>query len=410
MGGPHAPSPLNTRPSRTWRVVAGVALALGIFVLGVLAGGHPQASGLDRLPDAARRALVGGQQQSVSTQVLDLLRSRYYRPVDAKALERVSVDQMVARLKDPYTQYLDPGELAALERDNEGVYTGVGIQLGRRGGRPVVTGVFPGSPAEKAGIRAGDLLVSVDGATIAAKGADRVIGAIKGAEGTRVHMVLRRGTETLALTLTRRAIRVPVIRQRNVKVDGKTIGYVALAQFIDGSAADLKRAVHARLDAGATALVLDLRHDPGGLLNEAIGAASVFLPKGATVVTTQGEHSKRVTLRATGGEIPRRVPLVVLVDRDSASASEILAGALGDDGRATLAGERTFGKALVQTTVGLVGGGALKLTTARYLTPSGTDINHRGLSPTVRAVDRAGTPADEGLQRALAVAAAAHPR
>jgi carboxyl-terminal processing protease len=340
------------------------------------------------------------------------LRTEYYRPVDAKALETTSVDQMLKRLNDPYTVYLDPDQLAQLRRDSEGVYTGVGIRIGRRGGQAVVSGVFPDSPAASAGVRPGDVIASVNGAPVRPSDIDEVIGRIKGPEGSTVRIALRRPgrAEPLALTLERRTIKVPVVRGRNVTVDRRKIGYVSLAQFTKGSGKELGRAVRARLGAGANAVVLDLRNDPGGLLDEAVSAASVFLRKGAPVVTTEGAHSKRTTLRAGSGAIPRSVPLVVLVDRSSASASEVLAGALRDDGRATLVGERTFGKAVVQSTVELDGGGALKLTTARYLTPKGTDINHRGLLPALRASDDPDTARDEALARALAVAAAARPR
>ena len=378
------------------RAAVAVAIALVVFVLGIVAG----------------RSGLFGDDRSVPDQVLDLLRTEYYKPVDAKALETASVDEMLKRLHDPYTMYLDPNELAQLRRDSEGVYTGVGVRVARRGGRAVVSGVFPDSPAASAGVKPGDVIVSVDGTELRPGNVDEVIGRIKGPEGSTVRVVLRRQgrDEPLALTLERRTIRVPVVAGRDVKVDGRTIGYVSLAQFTQGSGKDLGRAVRARLDSGASAVVLDLRGDPGGLLDEAIAAASVFLPKGAPVVTTEGAHAKPNTLRAGRGAIPRNVPLVVLVDRSSASASEILAGALRDDGRATLVGEPTFGKAVVQSTVELDGGGALKLTTARYLTPKGTDINHRGVLPKIRASDNPHTARDEALARALAVAAAARPR
>jgi carboxyl-terminal processing protease len=351
-------------------------------------------------------------ERSVPDQVLDLLRTEYYRPVDAPALETASVQDMLKRLHDPYTAYLDPQALAELQRDNEGVYTGVGIRVGRRGARVVISGVFAGGPAARAGVRPGDLILSVDGARVTSATADRVIGRIKGPEGTTVRLVLHRpgAAAPIDLALERRAIHVPVVAGRTVTVDGRKVGYVALSQFTRGSGKELGRAVRARLGAGARAIVLDLRGDPGGLLDEAVSAASVFLREGTPVVTTEGAHSARRTLRAGSGAIPGRVPLVVLVDRSSASASEVVAGALRDDGRGTLVGERTFGKALVQSTVELDGGGALKLTTARYLTPKGLDINRRGLAPSVRAADDPHTRRDEALDRALAVAAAASRR
>jgi carboxyl-terminal processing protease len=185
------------------------------------------------------------------------------------------------------------------------------------------------------------------------------------------------------------------------------VGYVYLEHFNDGVGDQVRARVTRLRDAGARALVLDLRGDGGGLVREALKVASAFLPNGSPVVTTSGAHSDTRTLRTSGDPVAGDLPLVVLVDRNSASASEIVSGALRDAKRGELVGERTFGKALVQSTIPLRNGGALKLTTQRYLTPSGFDLAHRGLPPAVHVVDDPHTPkVDEALQKALAVAAA----
>jgi carboxyl-terminal processing protease len=190
--------------------------------------------------------------------------------------------------------------------------------------------------------------------------------------------------------------------------DGTKIGYIALAQFSRGATDALRDTVTSLRERGAEALVLDLRGDPGGLLDEAVGIAGAFLPKGSTVVVTEGLHSEPRTFRTDADPVAGDLPLEVLVDRNSASASEIVAGALRDSTRGRLVGERTFGKALVQSTIQLRNGGALKLTTQRYLTPSGYDLATRGLPPAVKVVDDPATArVDEALQRALALAAAA---
>jgi carboxyl-terminal processing protease len=196
------------------------------------------------------------------------------------------------------------------------------------------------------------------------------------------------------------------VSSRIETVGGTKVGYVRLAQFTKGSADALAEAVEGLREKGATSLLFDLRGDPGGLVNEAVGVAGVFLPDDSTVVVSQGLHSPRHVLRTDGTPAAGDLPLVVLVDRGSASSSEIVAGALRDAGRGKLVGQRTFGKALIQSTEPLRDGGALKLTTARYLTPKGFDLAKRGLPPDVRVADDPGTPKDEMLERGLALAAA----
>jgi carboxyl-terminal processing protease len=393
--------------ARTLLVVGGVVVVLGAFVAGIWVGGHPTETGLNNLADGPRNFFLGPSAQGRAAEVLDLLERNYYRPVDAAHLQRASVDGMLATLHDPYTQYLDPSQLRALKLDDEGRYTGVGLVFVRRGGGAVVTGTFPGSPAAKAGVRAGDRLLAVDGREVRGN-VDAVVGRIAGSAGTRVRITLGRPGRpgALRLTLERAEITVPPVAARLVTHHGVKIGVIRLHQFTRGAANLTRKAEQGVVGFGAKAVVLDLRGDPGGLVDEAIAVAGVFLPKGAPVATIEGAHQKRTVLRTGGGQVPRRVPLVVLVDGHSASSSEIVAGALRDDRAATLVGTRTFGKALVQTTLPLRGGGALKLTTARYLTPSGLDINHRGLQPSIGAADDPHTRGDEALERALAVAAA----
>jgi carboxyl-terminal processing protease len=406
-----APRRPPNRPRTAW-IALGAVAAVGLLLLGVVIGGHPAATGLDRLPSGVQELLLGSSGRTTSDEVLDILEQRYYRDVDPARLKRTSVDALVRSLDDPYTQYLDRSQLTDLRNANDGLYYGVGLQVAVHGERVIVTGAFPGSPAARAGIRGGELLVSVDGRLVRGD-VDAAVGRIKGPVGTTVKLGIRGPgrRRDRVLSLERAKIQVPPVVSRALSRDGRRIGYVRLIQFTRGAGTDLRAAVDRLVRGGAGALVLDLRGDPGGLVDEAVGAASVFLPKGAPVVTTEGAHEQRKTLRARGGETAGSMPLVLLVDRNTASASEILAGALRDDGRGTLVGTRTFGKALVQTTVPLSDGGALKLTTARYLTPKGHDIGHRGLQPSVRVRDRPETPrVDEALQRALALAAAARTR
>lgn len=342
----------------------------------------------------------------LNSQILTQLQHRYYRPVDAAALRRVSVDQMLRQLNDPYTAYLDPSDLAHLQDVEAGRYTGVGIEWRPQGGRAFIVRTFPDSPAAKGGVRAGDRVVRVDGHVVRAADGYAAMQRVRGPEGSAVRVDIARGSQPVrSVRLVRRTIQEQVVQQRMIRQGGRPIGYVRLDQFTQGSAKATKAAVRDLTERGARGLVLDLRGDPGGLVSEAIGVAGIFLPKGAVVATTSGAHEKPATLRARGGTIAQGLPLEVLVDRGTASSSEIVSGALRDNGRATLVGTRTFGKAVIQATVPLRGGGALKLTVASYRTPKGEDLAARGLRPAVAASDNPATPRDEALAAALARAA-----
>ena len=394
---------------RVLTAVAAVVLILAVFVAGVVVGGHAEAVGLNRLKDPLRGWVLGDSGQDLSGPVLDLLEDRYYEPIDRQKLQDASVDALIAKLDDPYTDYLSPEELQALRDRTDRAYYGVGLQVAQRDDAVVVVRVYDDSPAAKEGVKEGDRIVSVNGKDAQGRTLDEVVSQIRGEEGTEVTIGVRTGDEApRELTMTRARIRVPAVDSRIVTRDGRKIGYIALAQFSRGAGDALRDTVTSLRERGAQALVLDLRGDPGGLLDEAVGIAGAFLPKGSTVVVTEGLHSDRRIFRTDDDPVAGDLPLEVLVDRNSASASEIVAGALRDSTRGRLVGERTFGKALVQSTIQLRNGGALKLTTQRYLTPSGYDLAKRGLPPNVHAVDDPATPrTDEALQKALALAAAA---
>lgn len=393
---------------RLLAVLAGVVAALALFTGGVIVGGHPEATGLTRLSDPLRGLLLGDSGQDLPSQILDTLRDEYYEPVEIERLERTSAEAIVESLGDPYTAYLDPEELEAQRQRNEGAYFGVGLQVAQRDEAVVVTGVFPDGPAARADVRVGDRIVSVGGEPVAGETLERVVATIRGPEGTTVRLGVATGDgPERALTMRRERIRVPAVESRVERAGGERVGYVKLSRFTRGAGSALREAVAGLRRDDVTALVLDLRGDPGGLVTEAVGVAGVLLPDDTPVVVTEGLNSPRRTFRTDGEPAAGDLPLVVLVDRGSASASEIVAGAVRDADRGSLVGQRTFGKALVQSTVPLRDGGALRLTTARYLTPAGFDLAERGLPPDVAVMDDPATPPDEALRRALAVAAAA---
>lgn len=389
-----------------WRGLVGVLLVLVVFVAGVWVGGHPRQSGADRLPGAVRDRLLDDDRIALGSQVLAILQEDYYKPLDdetVKRAENLSVQQLVEVLGDPYTEYLDPDHYKAFQASREGKYVGVGIEWRPQGDTALIVRVFENGPAAKAGLKSNDRVTQVDGRKVTAKDKFAAMDTVKGEEGTTVTLgVARAGVAERDVTMTRAEIRRPAVEARVVTADGTRVGYVRLDQFTQGAAKSFRDAVRRHVDAKVEGLVFDLRGDGGGLVDEAVDVASVFLPEDATIATTRGRSGPGETLTAEGGAVDKNVPLVVLLDQNSASASEIVAGALRDAGRARLVGTRTFGKALIQSTRSLPNGGAIKFTTASYLTPKGFDLGTRGLPPDVTVSDDPTTPkVDEALQKAL---------
>lgn len=339
---------------------------------------------------------------TLTDRILHDLQGLYYKPVDASRLSTTGIDAMLASLKDPYTVYLPPRDAQLLNEETQAAYSGIGSTMEKRGQELVVIGVFPGSPAKAAGLKAGDVIVAVDGHPTTGTSIDVNVARIKGQEGTKVTLVVRHpgSKATVTYTLTRRRISIPLTTHRILKAGGVKVGYERLVEFSQGAGMDVRHDVAELQKHGARWIIVDLRYNPGGLLDEGIAVAGDFLKAGDTVVITRGLHSPREVLHASGGPVTT-LPMVVLVNRYSASAAEIVTGALQDFHRATVIGTRTFGKGLVQTILTLPNKAELKLTTAIYLTPRGRDINKRGLTPDVYVTDNAKTVADEALQRAL---------
>jgi carboxyl-terminal processing protease len=394
------------RSRRLFAIVGGIVALVVIFALGVLVGGHPQATGLTRLPSGARSIVLGAGSDSLIADIQNELKSGYYVPVNSATLARASIDGMLASLDDPYTYYLDPSEFAAMQQETQGLYVGVGIQVLQRGSDVVIANVFAGSPAQKGGLAKGDVITAVNGRSTSGASLNTVTDAIRGTKGTPVAITVSTasgGTRTAHMTRT--VLKLQLVTTRMLTVHGHKIGVITLLEFDQGAAAEVRAAVARLTAAGATGLVLDLRGDPGGLVDEAVGLVGIFVPKGSPVVTTVGLHDPRQTL-TTSATPSTTLPLVVLVDRYSASASEIVSGALRDDGRAILVGQRTFGKAVVQETVELPNHGALHFTIARYLTPKGVDLNHKGLAPDISVAANPTPTSDPALEQAAAAAAA----
>jgi carboxyl-terminal processing protease len=370
-----------------------VALAAGLWL-----GGHPA-----DLPGPIRDTFVQ-EDRALRAEIIDSVESNFYKPVKESKLEDASLKGIVESLDDPYSSYLTAKEARQFDEDVSGHFEGVGmnVEQDRRGLK--VLRVFDGSPAKDAHIQAGDFILAVDGRPIAGVNSEVSTNRIKGPAGTSVELrVFTPGESSDRTVKVKRArIEVPLTRARLMERDGKKIGVVELMAFSDGAHAALARDIKRMRSRGAQGIVLDLRGNPGGLLLEGVAVSSLFIENGK-IVSVRGRHRAERVHDAEGDAIlPKSVPLVVLVDGGSASASEIVTGALRDRHRATVVGTHTFGKGLVQEVENLSNGGELKLTTAHYYLPDGETIaTGKGIKPQVRAKDNPKTDRDEALPVAL---------
>jgi carboxyl-terminal processing protease len=374
-------------------VIVGV---LVVLVAGIYLGGHPSS-----LPEPLRDALVDDN-RALRAEVIDQIEDNFYKPVDESKLDDASLKGIVESLEDPYSHYFTPDEAKSFEDSLSGEFEGVGMNVEKdtRGLR--VLTVFDGSPAKNAGIRPEDLILSVDGRSIAGLSSELATSRIKGKAGTEVELeVFTPGSsEPRTLQVERERIQVPVATGRVVERDGRKLGVVRLTGFSDGAHGELRRQIDKALDQGAEGLLLDLRGNPGGKLLEAVLVSSIFIEDGE-IVSVRGRARPERVEKAVGDAIDEDIPVVVLVDGGSASASEIVTGALRDRGRGTVVGTRTFGKGLVQEVEPLSNGGYLDITVANYYLPGGKTISTRGLPPQVRAEDNPRTDRDEALPVAL---------
>ena len=377
-----------------------VVLAAGIWL-----GGHP-----DALPDPVRDALVADSDGRIYEQAIDTIERDYYREVDRKQLLDKSLEQAVGSLDDRFSHYFAPRDYDDFQEATEGRFEGVGMTVEEiERGLRVLT-VYDGSPADRGGLKPGDVITRVDGRSIAGASSEESTTKIKGPAGTPVRLTVRTEGKPRDVTLRRAEVEIPVVRAKMRREAGHKIAHVRLAGFTSGAHGEVGAAVRRLLDRGAGGVVLDLRDNGGGLLNEAVLVSSVFIPDGK-IVTTKGRSRPTQVYEATGGAIDADIPVVVLVNDRSASASEIVTGALQDRDRATVVGTRTFGKGVFQEIEPLPNGGALDITVGEYFLPSGRNLGGGGVSrgagvePDVEAEDDPDTPRDEALLAALREAA-----
>ena len=312
-------------------------------------------------------------------QLKEFLKNNYVDEVSDIDLLRGAIDGMVDSLGDPYSQYFTPKDFQDFNETTSGNFGGIGVVINTKDKQVIVVSVLEGTPADRAGIKAGDKIIEVDGKETGELSLNEVSALIKGEAGTVVNMgILRDGEkQILKLDLPRETIKINPIEH---KILGQGIGYLKIGEFNENTVANLDRALEDFRKGGVLGIVLDLRNNPGGLLDQAVGVSARFVPKGPVVKVVAKDGKDQTFMSNTE---PSPFKLVVLVNGGSASAAEIVAGAIKDRGTGIIVGEKTFGKATVQRPLNLGILGGIKLTIARYVTPNGTDINKEGIHPDV---------------------------
>ena len=370
---------------------------LGALCAGLFLGGNPE-----YLPQEFRDVFVEDE-RAVRTEIIEAIEDGFYKDVDEDALNQASYKGIVRQLDDRFSHYLTPEEAALFSESVSGRFEGVGMTVQEHPRGLLVATVFEGSPAEKAGIHKDDVITRVDGESIAGEPTDVSTAKIKGKPGTSVRLTVLPGgvkRKRRTLEVERASIEIPIVQAELETHAGVEFANVRLLSFTSGVHGKLREEIDSLLDKGAQGIVLDLRGNGGGLLREAVLVSSVFIEDG-TIVTTKGRRRAERVYEAEGDAVGEDVPIVVLVDRGSASASEIVTGALRDTRRGTIVGERTYGKGVYQEYEPLSNGGALDLTVGSYYLPDGEDISKTGIKPQVKARDRARTPQDEALPIAI---------
>jgi carboxyl-terminal processing protease len=376
------------------------ALVLGIFAGALIAVALLAFVGplQDLLPD--------NREQTRQEEAQQVIEDSYFRPTDSEELQNASINGMVKKISqandDKFSHYFDPATYKRFQASSSGEFSGIGVTVTetKRGLR--VAQVFDGAPAIKADIGPGDTIVAVDGKSIAGVSADAAATRIKGPAGTTVDLTVVDGRtgKSRDVEVERANVKVPAVSGRIEKVDGRKVAYVALAGFTRGAHGELRSEIERLDQKGAEGLVFDLRGNGGGLVDEAVLVQSIFQEEGP-VLTIDGRARDKQTFDVTGDALDGIGPMAVLVDGNTASASEIVTAALKENDLATVIGTRTYGKGVFQEVIPLEAGGALDLTVGEYLTADGTSILGKGVVPDERVKDKDPRDGDDVLDAGL---------
>jgi carboxyl-terminal processing protease len=362
-------------------VVVGTVMGLSLsFSGGFMAQRHPV--------DDHERAM---DQARLFAEVMQRVKREYVEPIDDSELLDAAIRGMVSDL-DAHSEFLDADEYRDIRISTTGSYSGIGVEVNEKDGVVTVITPMAGSPAARSGIRSGDQIIAVDGNAIDVENLHDMMTTMRGRAGTKVSVTVDRDGEAIVHEMRREVIRVASVHHDLLS---SSYGYVRVNQFSETTARELSRAIDEMQDENdgmLSGLVLDLRNNPGGVLDAAVDVSDLFLDFGVIVSAEGRTADSRFRRSAHRGDVLDGADMVVLVNEGSASASEIVAGALQDHGRATVVGTKTFGKGLVQTVMPLSMGRAIKLTTSRYYTPSGDSIHETGITPDVFVEDTLGYP------------------
>jgi carboxyl-terminal processing protease len=400
---------MSERPNNRAALIAVlVFLAPVLLLAGLWLGGHPE-----HLPGFLKKAFVANHSTLVVDEAIDRVASDYYRPIPVSALSDASITGIVKSLGDRFSHYLTASEFR--EFDSPPHFAGIGVIVNPLHRGLLIARVFDSSPAARAGLTDGELIVGVGGRKLSGLSSEASTALIRGQPGTDVVLQIESAgaghRHIRTVRITRELVSEPVVASATRTVKSIKLGVVALAEFSPGAHGEVREAVERLLREKARGIVFDLRGNGGGLVAEAQLIASIFLAKGQTIVTTRGRTQPSNTLLALGDEIPASIPVVVLVDSGTASASEIVTAALQDNHRATVVGTHTFGKGVFQEEEPLSNGGVLDITVGEYFTPNGRNLGGggvkqgAGITPEVR-VSSQDVDTPKGLSIALATLAA----
>lgn len=368
----------RSRANKAISAVTFAVLGLAIFLLGISVG-NGNIDIFSTPADKQNASLPEDLDYSSVERLYDKIRANYDGELKTDDLLDGILHGLASATGDPYTVYLNEEEAKEFTRELNGTFSGIGAELGLDDtGNLVIVSPIDGFPAQKAGLRPQDRIIGIDDESAVGLTILEAVNKIRGPKGTDVKLTVQRGNQTLEFTITRDDITIPSVESEIM--DGN-IGYMQVSQFGEDTASLSEKAAREFKDKNVKGVVLDLRGNPGGLLGKAIDLASLWLPKGETVLIQKRGDVTISTETSTGNDILRGIPTVVLINEGSASASEIVAGALGDNGAATLIGTKSYGKGSVQEIQPLLGGAELKVTVARWYRPNGENIDKKGVSP-----------------------------
>jgi carboxyl-terminal processing protease len=371
------------------KLVLKIIFALGVLFLAFYSG-YGYGSKYGRIKNAPSDIInADGSQESIDFglfwQTWNKARELYIGKSDSKEMFYGAVSGMVASLGDPYTVFLRPQDNEDLASDLSGKFDGIGAELTDENGQIVVISPLSGSPAEQAGIKPKDIILEIDGQSTEKMAIDTAVRKIRGKAGTEVKLKIRHVNQqdAIEIKVVRASIKVDSVSYKLETISGKKIAVLKVSQFGDDTMALANKYVGEMKSAGAEGIIIDLRNNPGGYLDTSVSFSNLFLKKGAVVLKEVDKNGQITEYKANNETSVPNLPIVILVNNGSASAAEIVAGAMKDNHRAEIIGEKTFGKGSVQQLEPLTGGAALKVTIAKWLTPAGSEINQVGLSPDV---------------------------